>query len=112
MPIWYFACLRPAPVAMISPKTTPKTCDQTENKQVLSCNRTKDWAVYELKHGQMMARVVGNLFGREGALLLQPCLHVHHLWVDGAQVGDVGLVSIRSEPTDHMAKLSNHVGKD
>jgi hypothetical protein len=29
-----------APVAMTHPKTTPMTCDQTENKQVLSYNRT------------------------------------------------------------------------
>jgi hypothetical protein len=54
---------------------------------------TRDWAACELKYDQMTARVVDNLFGCEGALL-QPRLHVHHLRVDRAQVGDVGLVSI------------------
>lgn len=72
----------PAPVATGPSQNNAKACDQTENKQVPSYNRTKDWAVYELKHGQMMLRVVDNLFGREAALLLQPGLHVHHLRVN------------------------------
>jgi hypothetical protein len=35
-----FCLFAAAPVAINHPQTTPKTCDQTENKQVLSYNRT------------------------------------------------------------------------
>lgn len=40
----------PAPVATGPSQNNAKACDQTENKQVPSYNRTKDWAVYELKN--------------------------------------------------------------
>jgi len=112
MPDWYFACLL-SRARCDDPSQNNANDLRPDRKQTspLVQSYTRDWAAYELKHGQMMERVVDNLFGREGALL-QPCLHVHHLWVNRAQVGDVGLVSIRCEPTDHVAKLSNHVSED
>lgn len=102
----------PRPLRSIVPKQRQRHATRPKTNKSFRITVLKDWAVYELKHSQMMQRVVDNLFGREAALLLQPRFHVHHLWVDGAQVGDVGLVSIRREPTDHMAELSNHVGQD
>jgi len=73
----------PAPVATGPSQNNAKAL-RPDRKQTSPFVRsyTKDWAVYELKHGQMMLRVVGNLFGCEAALLLQPGLHVHHLRVN------------------------------